>query len=49
MYTTPSAIAGDDTTGPWSELYLIFGIYTRFKISTPGAKYGTVELDLQEL
>ena len=40
---------GDDTSGPWSELFLIYGIFTRFKISTPNAKYGAVELDLQEL
>ena len=40
---------GDNTTGPWSELFLIYGIYTRFKISAPNPKVGAVDLDLQEL
>lgn len=40
---------GGDTTGPWSELFLVYGIYTRFKISAPSPVHGAVELDLQEL
>ena len=38
-----------NTEGPWSELFLICGIYTRFKITALNAKTSRVELDLQEL
>lgn len=38
----------DNTESPWSEMFLICGIYTRFKIDAQDAKEGSVDLDLQE-
>ena len=38
----------DNTESPWSEMFLICGIYTRFKVTALSAKEAGVDLDLQE-
>lgn len=38
----------DNTESPWSEMFLICGIFTRFKITALNAKEAGVDIDLQE-